>query len=301
MTALPSASSNQVLLKWITPQEQLERFALLGEVVLRTPLPLDIAKVVSAYVVENWMTDWHTAHSLLKSLPPSVPQLPDETYELMERRCPIYGDEMQDDGTYFKVKDKWFLALIPQELRSLDYFERRFLRSYGDERYGEGKNPLQFREFWGHATRLRYARFPKTHFVLMPKTVMPESRNKIFENQEALMEALSRKTGLDFEIPTAQQSYTAIVTHIVATGEICYQAPNEENGNVSTSTRVKDIAANHRLVVGGFNSSGGRVFLTLSPAEESSGVVPILEFPPTSSPLQKEAPRVARRRNCTIC
>ena len=98
--------------------------------------------------------------------------------------------------------------------------------------------------------------FPDTHWMLITNDLLPGSRNKTWDEQVALVRALSQKAFVNYEIPTLQQSFAGITTDMVATGERRYQAGDDQNGNVYTFTRVQETTQGRHLVVGGFASSG---------------------------------------------
>jgi hypothetical protein len=232
---------------------------------------LTTEKLIEPIPLPTAITDWYRACSLLNALPERVPPAPCRMAKILDRKCPIHSDQKQEDTH--------ILSLIPEEFGTVNRFESDILRPYGEANYPEGENPLRFRHFWDDA-RQEHADVPfaPTHWVLMTKDVLPGSRSKSWDEQAALVNKLSRKALVDYEVPTLQQMFTAIATHKVATGESLYQAGNERNGNVYTSTCVKETTENYHLVVGGSAPSGVFVHNVYVYGKESLGVAALRKF-----------------------
>jgi len=169
------------------------------------------------------------------------------------------------------------LYLIPKELGTLNHFESEILKPYGEANYEE--NPLQFRYFWD-AARQEHADVPfeDSHWVLMSKDVLPESRNKSWTEQAALVDDLRKKAFVNYEVPSLREAFAVMMLHKVATEESLYQAGNEQNGYGYTFTRVKEATQGYRLAVGGFAPSGVSVSNSFGYALEDDGVGALRKF-----------------------
>jgi hypothetical protein len=247
---------------WITPEEQLKRLpstiAIAEEVSRVSSLIPALAKIVAEYTWDDEaLTNWYAALKRLDTLPKKIPPLPLDIHQIMYSKCPIYGDQKKEDGTPYLVKDTHFLSLVPRAFGSINHLEGEILKPYGEKNYPKGQNPLQFQYFW-NVVRAEHGNTPfrETHWVLMTKDVLPGSRNRNWAQQVAQVAALSRKAFVNYEIPTLQESFSAITTDMVATGERRYQAGDGQNGNVHTLTRVNEITNAFHLVVGGSAPSG---------------------------------------------
>lgn len=218
---------------WITPEQQLSRLPsqIANAVSEFSPLILNLANIVAHYTGDEWVTNWYKALRRLHSLPEKIPPLPETIGQIMEGRCPIYGDQVQKDGTYLKVKDTHFLVLIPQEFQTLHHLQENILKPCEEREYVQQNYLLQCRSSYDrnspwreHATDA----FPETQWVLMTKDVLPESRNKRWQQQVELVEELTQKSFASYRIPTLQQSFAAIAMHRIATEEICYRESDAE-------------------------------------------------------------------------
>lgn len=93
----------------------------------------------------------------------------------------------------------------------------------------------------------------RSQWVLMPKDVIPDSRNKIYEQQQPLVE---KNPG--FEFPEFLSASACILTHFVRTGE--YLFPKGKPGELWTYTRCKETIntpwGQRHIVVGGFSPAG---------------------------------------------
>ncbi|PIS02723.1 MAG: hypothetical protein COT85_01445 [Chlamydiae bacterium CG10_big_fil_rev_8_21_14_0_10_42_34] len=187
--------------------------------------------------------DWYKALNRLNILPKKIPPLPENILHILEGPCPIYGDQKKEDGTNFKVKDTHVLYLIPEELKSLNHFEREISKPYGQTNYFIFRNPLQF-HYFRNEDRPEHGDkpFADTHWVLMSKDVLPCSRKKSWETQVDLVDNLAKKAFAKYKIPSLQEAFAVMLLHKVATGESLYQKGDCENGVRWTYTRVNETA-----------------------------------------------------------
>lgn len=261
---------------WITPEEQLKRLLppIVEAVSRLSPLIPHLAKIVAEYTGYEPALHWYLALKQLNALPKKIPPLPEDIYQILNGKCPIYGDQKKEDGTSYLVKDTHFLSLVPREFGSLKHLEGKILKPYGEKNYPEGQNPLQFR-FFLDAARQQHGNtaFWETHWVLVTKDILPGSRNKSWSKHAAQVAALSRKALVNYKIPTLKESFTDIITHMVATGERRYQAAND---HTYTYTRVNEMAEGLHLSVGGSDPSGVDVFSDYS--NVCIGVVALRKF-----------------------
>jgi len=248
---------------WISPKEQLERLpSIAKEVSIIHELIPDLANIIAEYTGDScaYYSNWYTALNRLGVRLEKIPPLPNHIRHILEGKCPIYSDQKKPDGTDYKIKDTHVLYLIPKELGTLNHFESEILKPYGEAKYGN-PNPLRFRYFWNtHRAEYGDVSFKETHWVLMSKDVLPGSRNKSWEVQAALVDALVKKAFVNYEAPSLQDAFAVMMLHKVATEESLYQEGNEQNGNRWTYTRVQETANGHHLIVGGFAPSGVVVY-----------------------------------------
>jgi hypothetical protein len=210
------------------------------------------------------LTDWYKACSLLKSLPKTVPEAPRLTYQILNNK-----------------KVPLSLSLVPEEFGTLNQLERDILKPYGEEKYPKDENPLRFRCFWD-AAREEHGNVPfaPTHWVAAMEDVLPESRNKNWNEQVAVVDALSQATFVEYKIPNLQQLFSIYITSVVAKGKRLYQAGNEQNGNIYTYGRVTNMTEGSHLCFGGSAPSGVRVHDRCFTYDiEYFGVVPFRKLP----------------------
>jgi hypothetical protein len=196
---------------------------------------------------------------------------------------PIYGDLEQPDGRYLTLEDTHFLALIPKELGSLVDFKEKILKSYIDKEWPPGDlTPIEAQSDYQieHALQFHFPHylgitcgesFFDTHWVLITKNVIPDSTNKTWEQQNALVESFRQRVGVDYHIPTVQQAVVAIIS---------WKLTNIEKSDVSYVQKrlyegakmvVKDVAidypdgvASHVTVSNNTHSDRGSVSISLN-------------------------------------
>jgi conjugal transfer/entry exclusion protein len=146
------------------------------------------------------------------------PPLPSDIDAILHSACPFWPDS--------EVKDTHLLVLIPATVHdrpfTLDLLE------YLAENPRSGGHPAKCcyesdavkREFGS----LSYS--CNSYWVLVTDSVLPDSQCRTIEEQEALVADYSRKTGLNYEIPSPLEAATVILSHYVRSGErICPDYP----------------------------------------------------------------------------
>ncbi len=285
--------------QWITPQEHLGRLALsvAKERVLTNglrELPDDLVTTVAecaallilrrsdlsssdgeipslqdlavAHLVElsplpSSLTNWYTARKRLNNLPEKLPPLPENIYAILNEKCPIYGDQIKEDGTRPRVGETHFLQLICEEDGSLNRFEN-VVKNYGKTHYTrEGyslENPLQFRKF-RRESREEHGDTPfETHWELITKDVIPGSRDKTYDEQVSIVAALAQKAFANYEIPLLSM-VNSLFLHKIATED-----------SLSICSHVQEITRDCHLFAGAFTLSG--LFVTYRKNECDYGV-----------------------------
>lgn len=238
--------------KWITPEQQLEKWIKPNELVIAElagtrqrpgPLPVwEVAFIVAEYAADNLspnLTNWHIALERLTILPDKIPPLPLDIHD--------------------EVSDIKVLYLIPPG--SLNELEA-CVSAYGQEHLAEygGKNPLRFRYFWPVA-REEYGetRFDEWQWILISKGLLVGSRNQPYAKQAQMVVKLSERAFVHYEVPSLKAAVALAFLHKVATGESVLQAGDTQNQHRYTYTRVRETTRGYRLAVGGFASDGLRV------------------------------------------
>lgn len=193
------------------------------------------------------LTDWYTALERTVALPEMVPALPQYMPQILDDKCPIWGDEQKPDGTHYKYLDGWSLCLKTSE--TLNELEMR-VRDYGARLY-PNRNPLQFKDFLVVARQtygdVRFNQEP--YWILHTNTVLPESWKKSYQEQVQMVEDLS------FEVPSLSETATVCFNRQITKGETLYP----RNPRTRTYTKVVETVYGHQLAVGGSDDFGVRV------------------------------------------
>lgn len=267
---------------WITPEEQLERLSasVLKAAFSKTSIIFDIRKIVASYLVDQLdpsLTNWHTALRRLKALPKKHPPLPWNIHQILDSKCPVYGDQLKPDRTHYKIKDTHILYLIPGEFATLHHLEENILKPYGAKTCPKGDtHPFQFASFVHkeHGD----APFLDTHWVLMTKDILPGSREKTWKDQVAIITTLKKKAFTAYDPPTLQESYAAILLHKVATGQSLFVSDRY----VYTCTRVQEMVfikdVRYHLSLGGFSYSGIMLNTCFTPTCPLVGIAAVRRF-----------------------
>jgi hypothetical protein len=152
-----------------------------------------------------------------------------------------------------QVKDTHLLVLIPAAVNG-EPFSLGLLGSLTQRLQGGGYSARcrirdsDVQEQFGTQSPVR------SYWVLMTRDVLEGSRGKDYVSQRALVARHANRTGLPYELPSALEAATAILSHYVRSGERLYtDAP-------MTYTRCQELVVwdggNSPVIVGGFSSGG---------------------------------------------
>jgi hypothetical protein len=172
------------------------------------------------------------------------PPLPKDIVEILNSNCIFWTGQ--------KVRDTHLLVLIPEKVNGKAF--------HLDSLSELIKSPKS-----GHKTKYNYyddyvkkelgTQSQGSHWVLMTKDVIPDSRNKKYDDQKALVQMHAQSSQIPYELPKALEAATAILMHHVETGErLCSDDP-------WTYTRCQEKVNNNQwpAAIGGFSSGGLRV------------------------------------------
>ena len=163
------------------------------------------------------------------------PPLPKDIAQVLKSPCPYWGGK--------GVEETHMLVLIPKTVNGRALTLNTLQELIQNPRGG------------GHATKYEYyyevtqkevgsQPVSASYWALMTKDVVPNSRNKNYSEQQALIKG-------PYEVPGALEMATAILMHHAETGERLY------SDSPSTYTRCQEKLSNGcRVLVGGFSSSG---------------------------------------------
>jgi hypothetical protein len=174
----------------------------------------------------------------------AAPPLPANIDEILNSSCPFWPGKL--------VKDTHLLVLVPATVNRIPFT----LDLLGDliKSPKGGGSKTQYRYYDDDAVKEELgAKSPgSSYWVLMTRDILPGSRGKTYDTQEALVAAHASRLNLPYEMPDALSAATAILLHHARTGERLYtDAP-------WTYTRCQEKVCNNKFppVVGGFSSGG---------------------------------------------
>jgi len=246
----PQPSNNNPLIT-----SEAEHLRLIAqEVSAKTPL-FPVAYLVAQYVHNKSLTNWHTALSRLDKLPKQIPLLHLNMNQIRDGICPISGS----------------FYLIPRG--TLNEFEAT-VNAYGQKHLAAfgGENPLQFRYFWARQDH-GDIQFEEDEWRWMSDDILEGSRNQSYAEQAQIV----AKLGANFVIPSLRDAAECLLLRKVATGESLLQQGNEQNGNLSTYTRVQDTAQGVHSAIGD-SAPSGVIVTSTAPAPMEIGVVALQKF-----------------------
>ena len=170
------------------------------------------------------------------------PPLPKDIVQILKSTCPFFPGKT--------VEETHLLTLIPQTVNgkplTLDTLEELIKSPQ------KGGHATQYRNYSEYVKKELGAKSFASHWVLMTRDVIPDSRNKSYDEQKALVRRHAEQSGISYELPTALKAATAILMHHVRSGERLY------SDSPYTYTRCIEKVDRDKwpLAIGGFASGG---------------------------------------------
>ena len=191
-----------------------------------------------------------------------APPLPDGIEETLNSPCPFWEGK--------QIKDTHLLVLIPSYVAgqplTLDYLGQLIQQPQG------GGHATKYRFYWDSVREAIGSQTSgSSYWVLMTKDVLPESRDKSYMDQYALVAAHAERTGLTYEVPGALEAAVVMLLHHVRSGERLY------SDDPSTYTRCWEKVQGFQLIVGGCSSVGFSIY-SLSYGYDYVGVAGLRRF-----------------------
>jgi hypothetical protein len=173
----------------------------------------------------------------------TAPLLPANINEILNSSCPFWPGK--------QVKDTHLLVLVPAMVDGKPFT----LDLLGDliKSPKGGGSKTQYTCYSGSVQRELGAKSPRSsYWVLMTRDVLPGSRSKAYDAQEALVAAHASRLNLPYEMPDALSAATAILLHHARTGERLYT----DDPYTYTRCQERVLDSEYPVVVGGFSSEG---------------------------------------------
>ena len=194
------------------------------------------------------------------------PTLPADIEAMMNSACPFWPGN--------KLKDTHLLVLIPSHVAgkplTLDYLSELIKQPQG-EGYG-----TKYVGYWDEAREAIGSQSPdSSYWVLMTRGVLPGSRDKIYQDQRALVADHASHTGLAYEVPGALEAAVVVLLHHVRSGERLYLY--SDRGCTHTRCR-ENVVEDFQMVVGGFSSEGLDVDAHTSYGTDIHGIAGLRKF-----------------------
>jgi len=179
------------------------------------------------------------------------PPLPSDIVEILTGPCPIWSDQ--------KVLDTHLLVLVPEKVNGqpfcIDLLETLVKSpkgggsSTGIDRAHSWAGPLQ--EYGLEPTRA-------SHWILLPKQVLPGSTDKDYRDQVQYVKDLNRRTGVTYKVAHLLDAMTGALVNYVRSRKMAF----DEQVPVRCSDlwgRVREKTNGYRLLLHGSSFWGLRV------------------------------------------
>ena len=193
------------------------------------------------------------------------PPLPADIAGTLHSSCPFWPGK--------QIKDTHLLVLIPSTVDDRP-FTLNLLRSLIQSPRRAGYK-TQYRDY-DYDVQQRFGnQYPRSsYWVLVTRDVLPDSRFKTCIQQEEIVAAQARRTGMPYQMPRMLEIATAILSNYTRSGELLYaDVP-------CTYTRCQEMIpcfTDAAVFVGGFSSGGLSISDDFVP-NRSYGVSSLLRF-----------------------
>ena len=169
------------------------------------------------------------------------PPLPKDITQILKSSCPFFPGK--------KVEETHLLTLIPQTVNGKPFHLDALAELIKSPRTGhQTKCNIYISDVKKELGTKSFA----SHWALMTRDVIPDSRNKAYDKQKALVRRHAEESGISYELPTALEAATAILMHHVRSGEKLY------SDEPLTYTRCIEKVDQDKwpAAIGGFASGG---------------------------------------------
>ncbi|NGX38695.1 MAG: hypothetical protein KR126chlam1_00005 [Chlamydiae bacterium] len=195
------------------------------------------------------------------------PPLPDNIEEILKSPCPFWEGK--------KVEDTHLLVLIPKTVDriplSLDLLEGLITRPLeGGHRTQYGHYDKDVEKELGNEEVVS-----PSYWVLITNDVLPDSRNKSYKDQGALIDSHKKRIGISYEIPQTLEAAVSISMHHVRSGEKLYKS------NPHTLVRCRELVRidKYPVAIGSFDENGIVFVPTNRKPAGNLGVAAVRKFP----------------------
>jgi len=169
------------------------------------------------------------------------PPLPPNIQEILNAKCIFWPNK--------KVQDTHLLVLVPQAVNGKTFCLNSLAELIQSPKTG---NKTEYRYYDDHVKKELGTKSVSSHWALMTRDVIPDSRSKTYEAQKALVASHAQKSKIAYELPKALDATAAILMHYVETGNRIY------SDDPYTYTRCQEKVNKNQwpLAIGGFSSVG---------------------------------------------
>jgi len=166
------------------------------------------------------------------------PSLPADMHQILQSQCLIWPGKT--------VAQTHILTLIPKTVNG-EPLTLKLMDSLVKKPKKGNKTKLKDSYFSGHDKTV----VKKSHWVLMTKDVIPDSRNKSYSDQKQLAQTYN-KHGIEYEVPKLLDAAMSVFMEYMQTGERLLP----DNPLTYTRCQEQESSNKYQMLVGGFSFSG---------------------------------------------
>ena len=169
------------------------------------------------------------------------PPLPHNIEQILNRACIFYPGK--------KVRDTHLLVLIPQAVNGKAFCLDSLKELIKSPKTG---SKTDYRYYDGSVKNELGAKSTSSHWALMTRDVIPNSRSKTYDDQKTLVASHASRSGIPYELPTALDAATAILMEHVQKGNRLYS----DDPYTYTRCQEKVNKTQWPVAIGSFSSGG---------------------------------------------
>lgn len=139
------------------------------------------------------------------------PPLPPNIEQILDSDCIFWPGK--------KVRDTHLLVLVPNKVDGKAFHLNSLYELAKSPKTG---SKTKYTCYSDYVKNDLGTKGEESHWVLMTWHVIPESRDKTYDNQKALVASHASRSGIPYVLPTALEAATVIAMHYVETGKVLY-------------------------------------------------------------------------------
>lgn len=176
------------------------------------------------------------------------PPLTKDIHLMLKRPCPIFKNYFSF-WKKLKIEDTHVLVLIPETINGKPFTLKLLNKIVESPKTGY---PTRCLNIFDSILSVSDQPPVNSHWVLMTKDILPNSRNKDYEYQRNLIREIAIRSGISYEVPCLLDAATCIFIKYIISGQYLFS----KKPPTYTVCQEKAESYTAQIIIGGFNYMG---------------------------------------------